>query len=69
MYTTDEKAARQALEQVQAWDFERIFLCHGDLIEEDAKAVFNRVCTEYLDGAKAKGWFAKKLAAIIAKYQ
>lgn len=32
-------AARAALERVLAWDFERVVIAHGDLIERDAKAV------------------------------
>lgn len=32
-------AARLALERVLAWDFERVVIAHGHLIERDAKAV------------------------------
>jgi hypothetical protein len=69
MYTTNEEQARQALEKVQAWDFERIFLCHGDIIEHDAKGIFKSVCSEYLDGVQRKGWILKKLSTFAAKYQ
>lgn len=69
MYTANGDKARRALETVQAWDFERIFLCHGDIIDCDAKAVFNGVCSEYLDGVEAKGWVSNKLSKIFAKYQ
>lgn len=31
--------ARAALEKIVAWDFERIVIAHGDLIDRDAKAV------------------------------
>ena len=34
----DKKAAKQSLERMLTWDFERIVLSHGDLIESDAKA-------------------------------
>ncbi|ACJ28096.1 Conserved hypothetical protein [Shewanella piezotolerans WP3] len=34
----DKKAAKHSLERMLAWDFERIILSHGDLIESDAKA-------------------------------
>jgi hypothetical protein len=35
----DKKAARRSLVQILEWDFERIILSHGDLIEEDAREV------------------------------
>lgn len=34
----DKAAARDSLQRILAWDFERIILSHGDLIENDAKA-------------------------------
>jgi hypothetical protein len=38
----DRAAARSALERIVAWDFERIVIAHGELIEHDAKAVARR---------------------------
>jgi hypothetical protein len=38
----DKEAARQSLERILAWDFERVVIAHGDLIEEDAKAVVRK---------------------------
>lgn len=35
----DKKAAAASLRRILAWDFERIIIAHGDLIEENAKAV------------------------------
>lgn len=35
----DKKAACQSLKRILSWDFERILISHGDLIEENAKAV------------------------------
>lgn len=34
----DRRAARDSLERILAWDFDRIVIAHGDLIEHDAKA-------------------------------
>ena len=34
----DKAAARQSLQRILDWDFERIVLSHGDLIERNAKA-------------------------------
>ncbi|MGA9333454.1 MAG: DUF4336 domain-containing protein [Rudaea sp.] len=36
---TDRKAAANSLRRILLWDFERIVLSHGDLVEHDAKAV------------------------------
>ncbi len=38
----DKKAARRSLESILQWDFERVILAHGDLIETNAKAVLRK---------------------------
>jgi hypothetical protein len=38
----DRAVARAALKRVLAWDFERVVIAHGDLVERDAKAVLRR---------------------------
>lgn len=35
----DKAAARKSLERILDWDFERIVLSHGDLIDDNAKAI------------------------------
>jgi hypothetical protein len=35
----DKNAAAASLRRILAWDFDRIIIAHGDLIEENAKAV------------------------------
>lgn len=35
----DKAAAKQCFEKILSWDFERIIISHGDLIEEDAHRV------------------------------
>ena len=35
----DKAAARQSLQRILEWDFDRIILSHGDLIDRDAKAI------------------------------
>jgi len=69
LYTTDEKAARLALEKARAWDFERIFLCHGSCIENNAKDIFNQVCDEFLEGVRKKSTLSQKFTTFISKYQ
>jgi hypothetical protein len=36
----DKAAARASLERVLSWDFDRIVLCHGPIVESGGKAVF-----------------------------
>jgi hypothetical protein len=36
----DKAAARASLERVLTWDFDRIVLCHGPIVESGGKAVF-----------------------------
>jgi hypothetical protein len=38
----DRHAARASLERILAWDFDRIVISHGDLVDHDAKAVARR---------------------------
>jgi hypothetical protein len=47
----DRAAGRAALERIVAWDFERIVIAHGDLIERDAKAVARRAWRRHLPHA------------------
>jgi hypothetical protein len=35
----DKPAAARSLERILDWDFERVVLAHGDLIETNAKAI------------------------------
>ncbi len=68
LYTHNAVEAEQSLLPAREWDFERIFLCHGGLIEKNAKAVFDRVCDELLDIARKRNplstWLTSKLASI-----
>ena len=45
----DRAAARAALERVLGWDFERVVISHGELIEHDAKAIVRKAWRALLD--------------------
>ena len=45
----DRAAARASLERILAWDFDRIVIAHGDLVERDAKVVARRAWRSILD--------------------
>ncbi|MEO7037508.1 MAG: DUF4336 domain-containing protein [Polyangiaceae bacterium] len=47
----DRAGAGSAFQQIVAWDFERIVIAHGDLIERDAKAIARRAWRSHLPPA------------------
>lgn len=67
LYTLDAAAAAHALERARGWRFDRIFLCHGALVTEDAERTFGLVCDELLGVARRRGraarWALPRLAA------
>jgi hypothetical protein len=68
-YTHDAAAAADALAPVLGWRFERIFLCHGDLIEAEAPAVFRSVSEELLTVARGRGAPARAFFRTMARWQ
>ena len=46
----DKKAARAFLQRILEWDFERVILAHGDLIESDARAIVKKAWEKPLTG-------------------
>ena len=46
----DKKAARSSLEKVMNWDFEKMIIAHGHLVNADAKQVFERAYQFLLEG-------------------
>jgi hypothetical protein len=50
--TRDRTAARRALETILAWDFDRMVIAHGELIEGGAKDAIREAWRFVLDGAK-----------------
>ena len=46
----DKQAARRCLERILEWDFERVVISHGDLIERDAHALLREAWAAPLAG-------------------
>ncbi len=69
LYTHDADAARHSLAKARDWPIERIFLCHGELIDRDAKAVFETVCEELVAGASSHRHTAKRVLRALAALQ
>jgi hypothetical protein len=68
LYAEDAEAAAAAFARAEAWDFERIWLCHGRIIETDAKRIFRDVTGEVVRGARRRSrparWALRRLASL-----
>jgi hypothetical protein len=69
LYTSDAEAAAESFRRIQAWDFERIVLCHGGLIESDGRAVLQAVAEQLLDRVRRRSDTAKRALALLARLQ
>lgn len=47
--TRDKEQVRQSLQPILAWDFERVIMAHGSIIEQDGKRQFQRGYEWFLD--------------------
>ncbi|TFK41494.1 hypothetical protein BDQ12DRAFT_678086 [Crucibulum laeve] len=45
----DKEAMRRDAKIVAGWDFERIIMCHGDVIEKDGKKAWSTAYSKYLE--------------------
>lgn len=48
--TRDKEQVRQSLQPILAWDFERVIMAHGSIIEQDGKRQFQRGYEWFLNG-------------------
>ncbi|WP_394173392.1 DUF4336 domain-containing protein [Thalassotalea litorea] len=69
MYTTDAGKAQEVLEVVDSWDFQQIFLCHGELITSNAGGVFNRVSEKFLEKIEHRSELSKSLYRRLSQIQ
>lgn len=69
LYTCDAVAAAESLERIRSWEFERIVLSHGTLIESDGRAVIDAVGAHLLDQVRRRSNPSKKIFALLARLQ
>jgi hypothetical protein len=69
LYTSDARAAGESFEHILSWDFERIVLSHGALIESDGPAVVKAVGRHLLAQVRRRSNASKKLFAVLARLQ
>ena len=48
----DRKGFAASMKKIQAWDFDRIIPCHGDVIETGGKDVFDKIMAWYLQDSQ-----------------
>lgn len=48
----DRPAFNQSMAKIQKWDFDRIIPCHGDVIENEGKGIFEKITEWHLKAAK-----------------
>ena len=50
--SSDRTAFNQSVSRIDAWNFDRIIPCHGDVIESGGKGIFQKVFEWHLEAAK-----------------
>jgi hypothetical protein len=68
-YTDDADAFRGSMAEVLRWPIERIFLCHGELVEEKGREVLADVVDALLREVRARGSVSRWLFERLAKIQ
>jgi hypothetical protein len=53
-YTTDAEAFRKSVADVLQWPIERVFLCHGELIEEKGREIVAQVVDSLLEEVRGR---------------
>jgi len=51
--TANRASFNESVKRINGWDFTQIIPCHGDVIEEDAKGIFQKVLEWHLAAAKS----------------
>jgi len=67
MFTHDAGALVASLAPARAWPIQRLFLCHGKLIIEDAQTTFNQVADELVALARKRSALFRRLTKKMAE--
>jgi hypothetical protein len=68
-YTIDAKAFEESIAEALQWPIERVFLCHGELIEENGREVVAQVADSLLEEVRGRGFVSRALFERLAKIQ
>jgi hypothetical protein len=50
--SSNRPSFNQSVARIATWDFNRIIPCHGEVIEEDGKGIFNKIFQWHLEATK-----------------
>jgi Domain of unknown function (DUF4336) len=68
-YTVDPEAFAESIAEVLQWPIERVFLCHGELIEEKGREVVAQVADSLLQEIRGRSRVSRTLFERLAKMQ
>jgi hypothetical protein len=68
-YTLDAEAFEESIAEVLRWPIERVFLCHGNLIEEKGREVVTRVADSLLREIRGRSSAGRALFQRFARMQ
>jgi Domain of unknown function (DUF4336) len=68
-YTIDPEAFAESIAEVLQWPIERVFLCHGELIEDKGREVVAQVTDSLLQEIRGRSRVSRALSERLAKMQ
>jgi Domain of unknown function (DUF4336) len=68
-YTIDPEAFAESIAEVLQWPIERVFLCHGELIEDKGREVVAQVTDSLLQEIRSRSRVSRALFERLAKMQ
>jgi hypothetical protein len=68
-YTVDAEAFGESISRVLQWPIERVFLCHGELINEKGREVVAQVVDSLLKEVRGRGVVTRALFERLAEMQ
>ena len=52
---SDRTSFNESMGRIAKWDFDKIIPCHGDVIENDGKGLFEKIMEWHLKAGKKSG--------------
>jgi hypothetical protein len=68
-YTTDPQAFGESIAEILQWPIERVFLCHGDLVEDRGREAVAQVADSLLEEVRGRSFMSRALFERLARMQ